>query len=129
MEENWVWEDLRAMADNYEAMKKFIVHMKRELTVLGLLPHETSGKQIKFNLTKLQFDSRTLRQLYERWNDETITQVISSSRPEALGRQFSSILEKRRMSRMSTKLISPRIGQGRRPQDLDSSVLNNKSTK
>ena len=56
--------------------------MKRELSILGILPPESSEKLTKFTLTKFQFDSRTLRNLYERWNDEALLDLITLSQKE-----------------------------------------------
>lgn len=67
-------------------MKKFLKFLKRELSILGLIPTDFSSKPKKFNLLKCQIDSRTLRNLYEKWADPDLQEILNKNQKEIIHR-------------------------------------------
>lgn len=63
-------------------MKTFLNNMKTELSSLNILPSVVDDKKMKFTLTRIIIDAKTSRNLYEKWNNQKIIDIMMNSQQE-----------------------------------------------
>jgi len=82
--ENHIIEDCLGISIGYDIMKTFINNMKIELSNISILPSLTTEKLNKFKSQRIILDAKTWRNLYEKWSDAKITDIINKSQMEYL---------------------------------------------
>lgn len=88
-------------------MKKFIHAVKKDLSLIGILPGDASLKPKKFTLLKLNVDSRSQRSLYEKFTDEPLLDILNKTHVEIMSK-FRSINKQNKLGSPTTTMLSRR---------------------